>query len=201
MTDDDRAVRQRLAELEAEVKAETAAANARKHAARAKQVAQAPAETADSDATSRAGSNPGRSIESKRSAAGRAAKPVRADDFTSALELAERASGIKRELQKRPSKGDKSWIGSGLASLALGPLGWLYAGAWREAVPASIAWVILVSIASKFLPSLLTIPVLLVALPASAIAGVTYALQHNRQGGRTRLFGKAANAKQLKGDE
>lgn len=200
MTDDDRAVRQRLAELEAEVKAETAAATARKQAARAKQLAQAQSEASASPEIGRSSSRSGKSIESKRSAARRAAPPTPGDDFAAALELAERAGGVKRELQKRPGKGEKSWIGSGLASLALGPLGWLYAGAWREAIPASIAWVILVSIASKLLPTLLTIPVLLVALPASAIAGVTYALQHNRQGGRSRLFGKAADAKQLKGD-
>lgn len=162
------------------MKAETAAATARKQAARDKQLAPAKVATTR-DAT-------------------RDAKHTSADDLGAALELAGRAREVKRELQKRPSKGEKSWIGSGLASLALGPVGWLYAGAWREAVPASIAWVILALIAGNFLPTLLTVPVLLVALPASAIAGVTYALQHNRQGKRTRLFGKPVEPKQLKDD-
>lgn len=179
MTDDDRAARQRLAELEAEVKAEAAAEAARKQAVRDRRIELAKAE---------------RSQEGMR-----VPKSLAADDLGAALELAGRASEVKRELQKRPGKGEKSWIGSGLASLALGPVGWLYAGAWREAIPASIAWVILALIAGNILPTLLTIPVLLVALPASAVAGVTYALQYNREGGRTRLFGKDAKAKQLKG--
>lgn len=175
VTDDERAVRQRLAELEAEVKAEAAAATARKQAAIAKRSAQVEAAPSPPVRTQR-GAKPQPDSDAT-------------DDLGEMLELAGRASKVKRELQKRPGKGEKSWIASGLASLALGPIGWLYAGAWREAVPASLGWAVLVSIAAKFLPSLLTVPALLVALPASAIAGVTYALQHNRQGARTRLFG------------
>lgn len=117
-----------------------------------------------------------------------------------ALELAGRANKVKHELQRKPAKGEKSWIKSGVASLALGPIGWLYAGSWREAVPATAAWIVLLSIASKILPMVLLMPVLMVALPLSGIAGVVYALQYNRHGGRQRLFDKDDKdpSKQLK---
>jgi len=41
--------------------------------------------------------------------------------------------------------------------------------------------------------------VLLVALPLSGIAGLLYAVQYNRTGTRTRLFGDKGKKKQLKG--
>ena len=116
-----------------------------------------------------------------------------------ALELANRANRVKQELAKRPAKGEKSWIKSGIASMALGPLGWLYAGSWREAIPASAGWLVLASIASKIIPMVLLMPVLMVVLPLSGIAGVVYALQYNRHGGRQRLFGDKDEPKQLKG--
>ncbi len=40
---------------------------------------------------------------------------------------------------------------------------------------------------------------LVVALPLSGIAGVVYALQYNRKGGRQRLFGDDKKQKQLAG--
>jgi hypothetical protein len=92
---------------------------------------------------------------------------------------------------------------SGVASLALGPIGWLYAGSLREAIPASAAWVMLAAIASKILPMVLLMPVLMVALPLSGIAGVVYAIYYNRHGGRQRLFGDkdkdSDEPKQLRG--
>ena len=46
----------------------------------------------------------------------------------------------------------------------------------------------------------LLMPVLLVAMPLSGIAGVVYALQYNRKGGRQRLFDKSKDKpKQLTG--
>ena len=72
--------------------------------------------------------------------------------------------------------------------MALGPIGWLYAGSLREAIPASAGWLALASIASKIIPTFLLMPVLMVVLPLSGIAGVVYALQYNRHGGRQRLF-------------
>ena len=112
------------------------------------------------------------------------------------LELAGKANNLKGELSKKPSKGEKSWVKSGIASMALGPVGWLYAGSWREAVPASAAWLLLAAIASKIIPTVLLLPVLMVALPLSGIAGVIYALQYNRSGKRQRLFGDS-DKKQL----
>jgi len=113
-----------------------------------------------------------------------------ADEIGDALALAKRAHGVKQELARRPEAGEKSWIKSGLASMLLGPLGWLYAGSLREAVPASAAWLLIMGLASKIVPLVLLMPVLLVVLPLSGIAGVVYALQYNRAGGRQRLFDK-----------
>ena len=58
-------------------------------------------------------------------------------------------------------------------------------------------WVALLALASKILPTLLIMPALMVALPLSGIAGIVYALQYNRHGGRQRLFGD--DKKQLPG--
>ena len=189
MTDDDSAVKARLAALEAEVKADADAARARKEAALAKLRAQQAAKQAEQEA-----------LRPK-------AKPrqVRDDDddddasIGGALQLANRANKVGKELAKKPGKGEKSWVKSGVASLALGPLGWLYAGSWREAVPASAAWLSLLAIASKILPTILLWPVLMVIMPLSGIAGVVYALQYNRHGGRQRLFDKKDEPKQLRG--
>jgi hypothetical protein len=41
---------------------------------------------------------------------------------------------------------------------------------------------------TKILPSVLLMPVLLLALPLSAIAGVVYAATFNKHGSRQRLF-------------
>lgn len=123
------------------------------------------------------------------------AAPSRRDDLGSALELARKASGVKAELTKAPKQGDKSWVKSGLASTVLGPVGWLYAGSLREAVPASAAWIAFAAIAAK-LPWILLFPALLVIMPLSGIAGLLYAVQYNRTGRRQRLFGDKAK-KQL----
>jgi hypothetical protein len=122
------------------------------------------------------------------------------EDLGGALELASKANRVKQELQRTPGEGEKSWIKSGVASLALGPIGWLYAGSLREAVPATVAWVALLALVSKILPFLI-IPVFMVAMPLSAIAGVSYALTYNRAGKRQRLFSDKAKdkPKQLRG--
>jgi len=128
---------------------------------------------------------------------------VELEDLGGALELASKANRVKQELARRPGKGEKNWMISGVASLVLGPVGWLYAGSLREAAPATAAWLLLAGIASKLLPTFLIMPVLMVVMPLSAIAGVVYALQYNRAGKRQRLFddkdGKKAKAKALAG--
>ena len=194
MPDDDRALTERLAALEAEVKADADAQRARKETAlakvreeRAKQVAE----------KSQLRERQAVLVARKQPAQREAPREVdHSDGIGGALELAGKANQLKGELSKKPTKGEKSWIKSGIASMALGPVGWLYAGSWREAVPASAAWLLLAAIASKIIPSVLLLPVLMVALPLSGIAGVIYALQYNRTGKRQRLFGDS-DKKQL----
>ena len=199
MTDDDSAMRAKLAALEAEVRADADAQRARKEAALAKVREQRAAQQAERDDLRRRQA----AIVTKKKPEPRAV--VEDDDDASggiggALELATKANKVKQELAKKPGKGQKSWIASSVASLALGPVGWLYAGSWREAVPASAAWLLLAALASKILPTFLMMPVLLVALPLSGIAGLVYALQYNRHGGRQRLFDREREKpKQLRG--
>ena len=185
VADDDRVARERLAALEAEVKAEADAARARKDEALAR-LREQQAEQAELRARQQA-------IVAKKPIK----RDVRDDDddaadrdggLSGAIELANKANRVRNELAKKPGKGGKSWMVSGVASLALGPLGWLYAGSLREAVPAATIWVLLAALASKILPTLLLWPVLMVVMPLSGIAGVVYALQYNRHGGRQRLF-------------
>jgi hypothetical protein len=201
VADDDRAVMDRLAALEAEVKADVDAQRARKEAAlvkvreeRAKQqverddlrqrqaalVARKPRERAPEPRASSGDDDDG-------------------DGLAGALELAGRANRVKTELARKPKKGEKSWVKSGIASMAFGPLGWLYAGSWREAVPASAAWLAAAALVMGVLPSMLMpllLPALMVLMPLSGIAGVVYAMQYNRTGQRQRLFGE--DKKQLR---
>lgn len=197
MPDDDRAVLQRLAALEAEVKADADAQQARKAAALARAREQRVIQAAERE--------PLRTRQSEL--AGKPRTPAAREDpardhdalenLSGALELASKASRVKQELARAPGKGEKSWVKSGVASLALGPIGWLYAGSWREAVPAATAWILLLALASKIF---LLLPVLMVGMPLSAIAGVVYALQYNRTGSRQRLFDSGkGKPKQLPG--
>lgn len=187
----------RLAALEAEVKADHDAQRARKEAAAAKVREQRAAQLAEREELR------------ARQTALVTRKPPRdhaeidhGDELGGALALAKRAHGVKQELARTPKQGDKSWAKSALASMLLGPIGWLYAGSLREAVPASAAWLAFAAAASKFIPMFLLFPVLLVALPLSGIAGLLYAVQYNRTGTRQRLFGdkdKSKKPKQLRG--
>ncbi len=103
------------------------------------------------------------------------------------LSLAGRASKAHDELTVPPKPGEKSWVKAGLGSMLLGPIGWLYAGAWRESVPAAAGWVALAYLL-KILPSILLFPVLIVAMPLSGIIGAMYAVRYNRHGARQRMF-------------
>ena len=190
---------ERLAALEAEVKADAAAKQARKEAALVKVKEQRAKEQASSQALR----DRQAALVSRKPAA---KKPVidvgddgdrgSDDGIGGALELARKAQGVKAELTKAPKQGDKSWVKSGVASMVLGPIGWLYAGSLREAIPASVAWLAFAAIAAK-LPWILLMPVLLVVMPLSGIAGLLYAVQYNRSGGRQRLFGDKGEKKQL----
>lgn len=73
-------------------------------------------------------------------------------------------------------------------SLFFGPIGWLYAGAWREAIPGAAAYLLFGTLLLRVLPTLIVMPALTVGLPLSAIVGYLYAAEHNRKGKRTALF-------------
>jgi len=189
VAEDDQALMERLAALEAEVKADQDAQTARKDAALQKVREQRAREQADKDElrarqaeiVTRKKRPTGEDLESNL------------DNVGGALQLAKKANDVKNELAK---KGEKSWIKSGLASMLLGPLGWLYAGSFREAVPASVAYMVFAMIAMK-LPVFLLWPVMMVALPLSGIAGVVYALSYNKHGSRQRLWGDKKKKKEL----
>jgi hypothetical protein len=196
VSEDDRAVMERLAALEAEVKADADAQRARKEAALAKVREARAKQQAEKDSLR---SRQAELVTKKKKPAvvedddDEPAARDDVDELGGALALAKRAHGMKQELAKTPKQGEKSWVKSGLASMLLGPLGWLYAGSLREAIPASAAWLAFAALASKIIPVFLLMPVLLVALPLSGIAGAVYAVQYNRKGGRQRIFNRDKN--------
>jgi hypothetical protein len=93
-----------------------------------------------------------------------------------ARELAKKAG---RALQKTPKAGEKNLLVSGGLSL-FGPLGWLYAGSYKEAIPAAILYYI----AWKLIPTLF----MAFTIPVSIVIGFLYAWQYNREGKRMNLF-------------
>lgn len=95
------------------------------------------------------------------------------------------AGSARRELDRGPDDGKKSLLMSGGLSLFLGPLGWLYAGSLREAIPASAAYLA----AATVIPNVLLLPMAGILLPISGVAGLVYAWQYNRKGKRTRILG------------
>ncbi|HVV82671.1 MAG TPA: hypothetical protein VHE35_06305 [Kofleriaceae bacterium] len=199
MSDDER-VRAKLAALEAEVKASSAADAERKARARAQVEARRAAARAESDQlrsrqaalVRRQARRP--AADDERPDTGRSGGRARgrggAGDLGSALELARRAADAKQELARPIGRGEKSWLISGGLSLFLGPVGWLYAGSWRESIPAAAGYLMAAAIVTKILPLFLFLPVLMFALPLSGIAGVVYAIGYNRKGKRVRLFGE-----------
>ena len=185
---------ERLAALEAEVKGDAEAQRARKEAAQRKVREQRAREEAEKAALRERQAE--LHARKKRPTAEVEDDDLRSDNLGGALQLARKANDVKNELARQPKKGEKSWVKSGVASMLLGPLGWLYAGSFREAVPASAAWLVFAFIASK-LPIFLLWPVMMVALPLSGIAGVVYAMQYNKAGGRQRLWGDKKKPKEL----
>ena len=96
------------------------------------------------------------------------------------LALARRASS---SLEPRDPDNRKSLLLSAGLSF-FGPLGWLYAGSLREALPAAAIALIVAAI----VPTFLLMPVLWLVMPLSALTGLVYAWQYNRHGHRTPLF-------------
>jgi hypothetical protein len=181
---DDEELQARLEALEAEVKAESDAKKATRAQAEAKVRAQRAKQQAERDEL-----RDRQAAIVKAKSGHRGTARDRAGDLETALDLARKASDAKHELSKPREAGDKSWLISGGLSFVLGPLGWLYAGAWRESIPAAAAWLIAAGLISKIVPMFLLMPVLMVVLPLSGIAGVVYAIGHNRNGKRVRLWG------------
>lgn len=199
MSEDDRAVMERLAALEAEVKADADAQRARKEAALAKVREQRANQLAERDELR---SRQAELVTRKKRPTAEALDPDRGevdddrgDGLASALGLAKRANDVKHELTKAPKPGEKSVVKAGIASILLGPLGWLYAGSLRESIPASAAWIAFAALASKVLPAVLLMPILFVVLPLSGFAGAAYAYKYNRKGTRQRLFGDKKKTK------
>lgn len=195
---------ERLAALEAEVKADADAQRARKAAAVAKLRDQRVTQTAGGALVVRNRAAPAEEARTRSRRTDRAEAELDDDDrrrvdpledLGGALELASKANRVKQELARKPRKGEKNWMISGGASL-LGPIGWLYAGSLREAVPATAAWLLVASLVWKILP-FLWMPLLMVVMPLSGIAGVVYALSYNRAGQRQRLFSDKKDKKAL----
>lgn len=194
--------RAKLAALEAEVKAAAAVDAERKARARAQVEARRTAARAESDQlrarqaalVKRQAGRPEPAADDDEPPARGRRRGSRADDLGSALELARRAADAKHELGRPIGKGEKSWLISGALSLFFGPFGWLYAGAWRESIPAAAGYLAAVSLITAIMPFFLLMPVLMFAMPLSGIAGVVYAIGYNRKGRRIRLFGDEPRA-------
>lgn len=181
---DDDELQARLEALEAEVKAEADAKRQVKSQAEAKVRAQRAKQHAERDEL-----RDRQAAIVKAKAPGRSRERDRAGDLETALDLAKKASDAKHELSKPREAGEKSWLISGALSFFLGPLGWLYAGSWRESIPAALVYLLTLGLVTSIVPMFLLMPVMMVALPLSGVAGVVYAIGHNRNGHRIRLFG------------
>ena len=102
---------------------------------------------------------------------------------SSALALVKVGSGAARSLVAA-GDGKKSLIASGLLSFFFGPLGWLYAGSFKEAGVVALVYFLLCAI----IPHLLLAPLLAIAHPLSAAIGVLYAWKYNQKGERATLL-------------
>jgi len=84
----------------------------------------------------------------------------------------------------RAAEGRKSVVLSGALSLFFGPMGWLYAGSMKEALPGTLFYLLLSALVPKFILVYLLGPLNAVA----AVAGVLYAWSYNRTGRRETLL-------------
>jgi len=110
------------------------------------------------------------------------ARPREDDALSLGLALARRGSD---SVERSPAAGEhrKSLLLSAGLSF-LGPLGWLYAGSLKEAIPAAAIALLVAAI----VPTFLLMPVLWLVMPLSALTGLVYAWQYNRHGHRTPIF-------------
>jgi hypothetical protein len=184
---DDAELQRRLEALEAEVKADADAQRVRKDAAIARLREQQAQKQAEQAAAKPAKPAPAPRKKAREPEPDDDSSPF--DDAVMVAKGAKLARQAQKELGRPREKGEKSWVVSSLLSLVLGPVGWLYAGSFREAIPASLLYVVVAAILSK-LPIFLVWPVMMIMLPLSAIGGLVYSLQYNRHGKRMRLFDK-----------
>lgn len=115
------------------------------------------------------------------------------DRLRSAANTAMAAKDVRDEIKHGPKEGEKSMLVSGGVSLLFGPLGWLYAGAWKEAIPGSLIYLALLWL----LPSFLLWPILGVVAPISGIAGLMYAWKYNKTGTRQPILPQEDDPKAL----
>src|SRR5690606_17058630 len=99
-----------------------------------------------------------------------------------AMMLASRATSSLSPAKNETGAHKSLLLSAGLS--LLGPVGWLYAGSWREALPAAAGALLI----AYLIPSFLLMPILWLAMPVSAAVGALYAWQYNRHGERIPLF-------------
>gem|GEM_PF-1114732 len=114
-------------------------------------------------------------------------------DARDALELAGQA---REELEQPAEPHEKSILLSGGLSLFMGPLGWNYAGSFRESIPASVVWLGVAAVVFKLpILSFALLPAFIAGLAVSGILGMVYAWQFNKHGHRVRLLGDGEDKK------
>lgn len=186
--DDDEQVRKRLLALEREVRAESQEKAARAAAAAERVAARSPAK-APLPASPPARLRPAKKQERADEDLDDSSPTSALGDLSRGLALTRKADDVRQELARPREAQEKSWKVSTGLSLVFGPIGWLYAGSWREAIPGAAAYA-LAAVLLSYLPTFLLLPAFVVGLPLSALAGLSYALGYNRNGRRIRLFGK-----------
>jgi len=128
-----------------------------------------------------------RGADRPRAGAQTVAELERLDQLTAEVRGAPRAlAQLSRATGLTTTRGgdEKSVAASGVLSLFLGPLGWLYAAPLKEAIPG----VLLSVLATSIVPHVLLVPLLGILAPLSGAAGVYYAWRYNQTGERTGLF-------------
>jgi hypothetical protein len=101
-----------------------------------------------------------------------------------ATALVKYGGNAARSLLTTDGDNKKSLVASGLLSFFFGPLGWLYAGSFKEAGAVALVYFLLCAI----IPHLLLAPLLAIAHPLSAAIGLLYAWRYNQKGERTSLL-------------
>ncbi len=109
---------------------------------------------------------------------------------SSALALVKVGSGAARSLVTS-GDGKKSLVASGVLSFFFGPIGWLYAGAWKEAIPGALVWLILIKLLPRWA---ILAPLWLTAMAVSGGIGFLYARKYNDKGERASLLGDDTKA-------